>query len=155
MKKVEFESMDYDPSKPPPYLPLLAKQSGKTVTTVEEAYKETIAYLEPTGCLHMIPSLLIREYVMANYHAAQAHYELSQSGHVCKNHKDEVVISKYAEFMQKQQKQAMEIWDRIWAIVSRNSERDITGDPKYDMMSMLLGGRARKQRKKKEDGVHG
>ena len=152
LKKVEFDDKSYDPSTPPVYLPLLGKQSGSTVTTPMEIYREAIAYLEPTGCLHMIPAMLIREYVMANYHMVQAHYELSQSNHVGINHKGEVVVTSYADFMQRQQKQVLAIWDKIWDIVSRNSERAITGDPKHDMMAMLLGGRVRKPRKNGAEG---
>jgi len=146
LKKVEFAETSYDSAVPPAYLPLLEKKKGDTVTTPMEIYRETIAYLEPSGCLHLIPAALIRDHVMANYHMVQAHYELSQSSNVGKNQKDEVVITSFAEIMLKMQKNVLATWEPIWDIVSRNSER-ILDDPEIEMFAMLVGGRVRKTRK--------
>ena len=146
LKKVEFDDTSYDPSKPPAYLPMLEKKKGGTLVTPMDIYRETIEYLEPSGCLHLVPKALLREYVMANYHMVQAHYELSQSSHVGVNQKKEVVVTSFAEFMQKQQKQVLACWEPIWEIVSRNSER-VLDDPEHEFIAILFGGRMRKPRK--------
>jgi len=145
LKKVEFVNNTYDPSTPPAYLKALEKKSGNTVVTPTEIYQRVIAYLEPSDCLHLIPEELICEYVMANYYSVQAKYELSQSNHVGINNKGEVVVTSFAVFMQKQQKQVLDIWDKIWEIVSRNSER-IMDNPEHDMLALILSGRVRKKR---------
>ena len=143
LKKVEFENTSYDPATPPVYLPLLEKKHGDTVTTPMEIYRETIAYLEPSGCLHLIPKALLRDYVMANYHMTQAHYELSQSSNVGKNDKGEVVITSFADIMLKYQKNVLATWDKIWEIVSRNSEH-IMDSPEHELMAVIFGGRVRR-----------
>ena len=116
------------------------------MTTPMDIYRETIAYLEPSGCLHLIPAALIREYVMANYHMVQAHYELSQSSNVGVNKKDEVVITSFAEMIFKMQKCIYAAWEPIWVIVSQNSER-VLDDPEHELMAVIFGGRIRKERK--------
>ena len=81
LKKVEYENTTYDPSTPPAYLKDLEKQQGSiNPISPTDIYREVIEYLEPTGCLHLIPKMLIREHVMANYNAVQAHYELAGTG---------------------------------------------------------------------------
>jgi hypothetical protein len=142
LKKVEFAKTTYDPTKPPRYLEMLAKKHGDFLVSPLEIYEEAMEYLEPSGCLHLIPKTLIREYVMANFYAVQAHYELSTSSNVGIDNKGAVVITGFAKFMQDQQKQVLFIWDKIWDIVSRNSER-VLDNPEHELLSLILGGRVR------------
>ena len=144
LKKVEFENTSYNPAVPPAYLQDLEKKKGNSVTSPLEIYRETIAYLEPSECLHLIPAALIREYVMANYNMIQAHYELSHSSNVGVNNKGEVVITSFAEIMMKMQKQVLATWEPIWNIVSRSSER-VLDNPEHELLSLILGGRVRKK----------
>ena len=144
LKKVEFENTSYDPTKPPRYLAMLEKKHGDSIVSPLEIYQEAMDYLEPTGCLHLIPKQLVREFVMANYYAVQSHFELSTSANVGIDNKGAVVVTSYAKFMQDQQKQVMYVWDKIWDIVSRNSER-VLEDPEHEMLSLILGGRIRRK----------
>lgn len=144
LKKVAFENTSYNPAAPPSYLADLEKKLGNTVTTPQEIYRETIAYLEPTECLHLIPAALIRDYVMANYHMVQAHYELSQTHLVGKNNKGEIVMTSFSESMLKMQKNVLSTWQPIWEIISRNSER-VIANPEHELLTTILNSRIRKK----------
>jgi len=105
LKKIEYDNASYNPSTPPAYLAELEKKKGNiNPISPMDIYREVIEYLEPTECLHLIPKTLIREHVMANYNAVQAHFELSNTGNVGKNSKGDMVISGFAEIMLKMQK---------------------------------------------------
>ncbi len=146
LKKVEFDNTSYNPANPPAYLADLEKKYINTHTLVSplEIYQETIAYLEPSECLHLIPAALIREYVMANYHMVQAHYELSNSTLVGKDIKGNVVVTSFTEAMLKLEKNLQATWQPIWEIVSKNSER-IIDNPEHDLFTMVLSGRIRRK----------
>jgi len=146
LKKVEFPDDSYDPSNPPEYLDMMERCRGETITTPNEIYSETIAYLTPSGCLHLIPAPMIMDYVMAKYYLLQAQYELSSSVIVGKNEKEEVVISSFTEAMLKLQKNVLATWAPIWDIVSRNSER-VVANPENYLMAVMFMGRTRKPAK--------
>ena len=143
LKKVEFANTAYDPSTPPEYLRELEKQQGSiNPITPMDIYREVIEYLEPTGCLHQIPKMLIREHVMANYNAVQAHYELAGTGNVGKNSKGDMVVSGFADIMLKMQKRVEDTWRPIWDILARSSER-VIDNPEFDLFSQIFGSRVR------------
>jgi len=144
LKKVVFENNGYSPATPPRYLAELEKKKGSTVVSPLEIYEECMEYLEPTGCLHLIPKQIIREWVMANYHVVEAHYQLSASNFVGLNAKGNAEITGYAKFMQMQQKKVEDLWKLIWDIVSRNSEQ-LIDNPEHDLLALILGGRTRKK----------
>jgi len=148
LKKVEFADDSYDPSIPPEYLPMMERGRGATITTPNELYGEAIRYLEPSGCLYLIPSAMIMDYVIAKYYLLQAQYELANSVIVGKNpNNDNIEVSQFTEAMLKLQKNVLATWAPIWDIVSRNSERTVA-NPENDLMAVMFGGRTRKTQKK-------
>jgi hypothetical protein len=120
LKNPTCENAMCNPSEPPSYLHTLSKKKGDCVTTPDDFYREAVSYLEQFGCLHLIPAALIREYSMANYHAVQAHYELSQTDYVGITKQGEVTITSFAESALKWQYNVMMTWKPIWNIVSQN-----------------------------------
>ena len=147
MKKIEFTDDSYDPSVPPECIEMMERTRGNPVTTPQKIYKDTIAYLEPSGCLNLIPADMIMDYVIAKYYLRQAQYEMASSVIVGKNDKDEVVITEFTEAMIKLQKHLLSTWAPIWDIVSRNSERTVV-NPESDLMAVMFGGRTRKTQAK-------
>jgi hypothetical protein len=111
-----------------------------------EIHKETISFLESTGCLHLIFPGLIEEYVLSKYYLQTATYELSKTATVAYNDKHELVITSFAEAMLKMQKNVIATWSQIWDIVSKNSEKLIS-HPEKDLISMMFAGRSRRKSK--------
>jgi hypothetical protein len=111
-----------------------------------EIHKETVKFLESTGCLHLIFPGLIEEYVLAKYYLQTATYELAKTATVGYNDKHELVITSFAEAMLKMQKNVIATWSQIWDIVSRNSER-LIANPEQEMLAIIMAGRSRKKPK--------
>jgi len=120
LKNPTCENAMCNPSEPPSYLHTLSKKKGDCATTPEDFYREAVSYLEQFGCLYLIPASLIREYSMANYHAVQAHFELSQTAHVGMTNNGEVTITSFAENTLKWQKNVVGTWMPIWDIVVKH-----------------------------------
>ena len=153
LTKVEFaDAREFDKT-PPAFL----RHKNKKVVGVPlpvEIYAETVDYLEPSGCLPLIPKALISDYVMAKYYLYCAQdFLATPKAHIVvkadvKRGADgdtysQYRISDFTESVIKLQKHAAACWQPIWDIVSRNSERLIE-NPEDDYMAYLLGGRGRK-----------
>ena len=128
LKNPTCENVMYNPSEPPSYLHTLSKKKGDSAISLDDFYRETVSYLEQFGCLHLIPASLIREYSMANYHAVQAHFELSQTDHVGITKQGDVTITCFAECVMKWQNIVLATWQPIWDILSRTKTYQISQD---------------------------
>ena len=158
IKKMEFTgSGGVNPHQPPEYLQHMVKhdQQSRPVPTPVELYMDTVAYLEPSNCLTLIPIGMIADYAMAKYHLINAQYELGRTATVTKIEKglrkdgkpnESYELTDFAEAMLKMQKNVLATWEPIWDIVSRNSERLVT-NPEQDLMAILIGGRQRRKQK--------
>ena len=127
--------------KPPEYLYAMEKKMMEEprdfIPSPVELYTETVDFLEPTGCLHLIHRSLIADYVLAKYHLIQAQYELSLMANVgvaIKKFDDddgeskaELDLSKnpkltdFVTALEKLQKLTLSTWEPIWDIVKNNS----------------------------------
>lgn len=146
LKKVQFEGESKQDLSVPNVLNLLSRKSPVPPPT--EIYRETIDLLEPSGCLPLIPRILIQNYVMACYYLSCAQYDLSKTATVVQKNKNEFEITSFAEVYMKLQKNVITAWQPIWDIVQRNSEV-IIDDPMKDMVAYIVAG---KQRKKSRTG---
>ena len=153
LKKVEFGDGGNGRPKMPEYLLYMEKPALKHIITLEEIFEKTLNYLEPSGCLNLIPVENICEYVLAKYYLIDAQYALSKTAIVALNDKKEAVITGFTEAMLKLQKNVVLTWSNIWDVVSKNSEKLIT-NPEEDLMAVIMGGRIRKK-VAKGDSVHG
>ena len=128
LKKVEFSGKGVLP-KAPEYLTYMVKNTARKSTVViptpTEIFNETLAYLEPSDCLHLIPTALIADYALAKYYLIDAQVDLSGTATVIYDKKEELVVSSFTEAMLKLQKNVLSTWQPIWDIVSRNSEHII------------------------------
>ncbi len=150
LKKLEFTGANgIDARQPPDYLRYLEKREQAQrpgIPTPTELYSDAVKYLEPSGCLDLIPPSLIADYAMAKYHLLHAQYELSKTATVLRTDKgkkgEAYELTDFAEAMLMMQKNVLATWQPIWEIVSRNSERPLSND-EQDMMAMIFCGRRR------------
>ena len=153
LKKLEFDGRTRNQIDTPDDLAGLEKDDykGKVASPVK-IFEEAVKFLEPSRCLHLISPGLLSDYAMAKYYLKCAQYQLKLTAIVGLNKKEEVVITSFTEAMLKLQKNVLATWEPIWAIVSQNSER-LVGNPEQELLTMVMGGRIRKNRRKEH--VHG
>jgi len=144
LTKAEFLRDDYDPSEPPEILDSFIRVHDHPTDRPSEIYRESVKYIEPSGCLHLIPQDLLSQHAIAKYNFLQAQFESRFYPIVGKDEKGNVEISKYLELVLKQEKTMLAIWQVILDIVFRNSERAIDV-PEMDAMQTMFGGRKRRE----------
>jgi len=137
---------------PPDYLKLIEKPPNRVPTglpTPAELFENMAKQLEPSGCLEIIGADLIAEYAAAKYYLLDTQYSLSRGSTVMLNKQHDLEISMFAEAMLKLQKNLVLVWEKIWDIVTKNSETFVK-NPEQDLYLAMLGGRARTVRKVKK-----
>ena len=145
LKKVDFAERHEHCKTPPDYLGFLQQPIPNAPSPIE-IYHETIRYLEPSECLHLIPTALISDYVMAKYYLIVAQFDLSGMVIVGKVGENLYKITDFTEAMLKLQKNVLACWSPIWDIVSRNSMQSID-NPEDDIFLTLFTGKKRKTSK--------
>jgi hypothetical protein len=124
LKKVEFTGTGgVDPHEPPAYLRVMEKREQENrpgIPTPTELYTDTVKYLEPSGCLNLVPAALIADYAMAKYYLLHAQYELGKTATVVKIKKglkkepaETYEITDFAKAMLKMQKNVLATWEPI------------------------------------------
>ena len=151
LKKVQFTTGGGSPVLTPDYLNLMVKKI-EGIPTPAQIFEETVAYLEPSDCLDIIPVALIADYALAKYYLICAQYELSKTATVGYNDKRELVVTSFTEAMLKMQKNALATWTPIWDIVSRNSEK-LLPNPEDELIAAILAGRVRRKKPKEDDSL--
>lgn len=118
-----------------------------------EIYAKTVKYLEPSGCLPLIPEDLIADYAVAKHNLHLANHQLAISAIVGVDEAKNFEITPFTEAVLKMQKHALSTWAPIWEIVSRNSTRKLE-NPEADMMLQIIDARMRKKQRE-EAKQHG
>lgn len=145
LKKIEFaDEAQPLPESAPEYL----KHLGNPISGIprpEEIYMNMVRYLEPSGCLPLIPADLLSDYAVAKHCLFLAQNQLAISAIVALNGQKEWQITDFTKAMIQLQKNALATWAPIWDIVSRNSVHTIS-NPEEEMMKDIMAGRVRKKR---------
>ena len=154
LKRVEFPGANYDSSlkyMAPDFLGLMdADVPG--IPPPKLIFEETVEYLRPSGCLHLIPVLLLGDYVLAKYQLLIAQYQLAKTGILTQDEgSNEIYITPFTEAMLKLQKNALSTWQPIWDIVSRNSTTHLE-DPEVALFGAIMNARKRKNQVEGETG---
>jgi hypothetical protein len=153
LKKVEFAGeSEGPPADAPEYLRHMTNPIAG-IPRPDEIYAKTVRYLEPSGCLPLIPEDLISDYAVAKHCLYLAQNQLAISAIVGVDDNDGFEITAFTEAMLKMQKNALATWQPIWDIVSRNSQRKVE-NPEADMMLQIIAARLRKKRAE-EGKAHG
>ena len=144
LTRVEFFDDSYDPTEPPSYLDDFIRYKPKTDEKPSNIYREIIKFLEPTGCMYLVPRELITDYALARYNLLEAQAEAKDFPQVGRDKKDAPIeISQFQEMVLKHQKNANTLRDAIWDIVRQNSTQEIdAGD--NDLLKTMFTGRIRK-----------
>jgi hypothetical protein len=125
---------------PPEYMPYYGSQkSGKP--DADDIYRETVAWLEKTGCLHLINPSHIFDYAILKAHWYECErYVTSQGlGYMPDQKTKKVLEHPIVETSVKYFKMADIAWSKIWDVVVQNCEHNFGGDnPHADVMAKLL-----------------
>ena len=107
--------------------------------TSQDIWNETVAFLETTGCLHMIKPLLIEQYSLLLAKFFEAERIISKAVLVYDDEKrDNIREHPAVDVSHKYLRMAQMVWDKIWAIVQQNSEKSYNSNSHDDLMSGLL-----------------
>jgi len=147
LRKVDFGDPDVQII-PPSYLALLNK-GIPGIPSPEDIFYQTVDYLQPSGCLHLVPPQLLSDYAVSVHYLVLAQYELTGTAAVAKNEKKQLTVTAFADAMWKMHRNCSMAWMPIWDIVQRNSEKPLS-TPEAELIAKILSGRVRKKTNPKE-----
>ncbi len=126
---------------PPDYLAEAAKGMG-SYPSAAEIFEKVTAWLETTGCLHLIPPEHIAEYSLLKARWLECESKNAQHGLLAKHPTSgQPIASPYMRIGIDYLSAADNAWGRIWTIVTQNSQQDFkSNSPNNDIMERLLGG---------------
>jgi len=112
--------------------------------TSQDIWEETVAFLKPTGCLHLINPQLIERYSLYIARLYEAERVVTMTAIAYDKAPEETTKNKNlalnpgVEAGAKYAQLADAMWDRIWAIVKENSEKSFSKNPHEDFMDGLI-----------------
>ena len=124
------------PTEPPEYTPYYgSKKAGSP--DAEDIYRETVAWLQQTGCGHLVQPSMVFDYAITKAHWYECERYITTNGLGYVPEKKKVVENPIIDTSLKYFKMADMAWGRIWDIVAQNSQRHF-GNPHKDPMAGLL-----------------
>ena len=121
---------------PPEYLERFA--AFDIEPDMNEFYRNTVKWLERTGCLHLINPDFIAEYAILKTRWLECEFLVSNMF----AHGRLSMAQPNADLGLRYLKQADVAWAKIWAIVAQNCEYNFGGEnPNADIMSALLNAK--------------
>jgi len=152
LKKVEFAAEAPGPAADAPEFLRHMTNPIAGIPRPDEIYAGIVKFLEPSGCLPLIPEDLLVDYATAKHMLYLSNHQLAISAIVGVDDAENFEISPFSEAVWKMQKHALSTWAPIWDIVQRNSQHKIE-NPEADMMLQIIGARMRT--KKREEAARG
>lgn len=139
---LEFKPGEPEIPTPPEYLGDAAGGVDKYPGAVE-IFKSVTEWLEQTGCLRLIPPEHITEYSLLKARWLECEARNARHGLLAKHPTSgQPVISPFVRMSIDYLKSADAAWNKIWSIVSQNSERSLQNkNPNMDVMERLLSSR--------------
>ncbi len=114
-----------------------ARVSGEP--TSQDVWNETVAFLEKTGCLHLINSAFIEEYALLKARFYEVERAISKTMLVYDDKKHGgLETNPGIDASLKYLRAADLVWAKIWDIVRQNSEKSYGATPNDDLMRGLL-----------------
>jgi len=140
LKVLEFESPALDMPITPDYLGDLAA-GVDNCPGAKEIFEQTAAWIETTGCLHLINPEFITEYSILK--ARWFGCETKNKAGLLAPHPTtgKAMSSPYVRLGLEYLRAADVCWGKIWSIVSQNAERSFKAAPHDDAMERLLSVR--------------
>lgn len=126
---------------PPEFLADLAKGVGKC-PNAETIFENVTAWLEKTGCVHLVSPEHITEYSLLKARWLECEAVNARVGLLAKHPTSgQPIASPYVRIGIDYLKAADSAWTRIWNVVSQNSQKDLRkNNPHEDAMEKLLRG---------------
>ncbi|OQB12465.1 MAG: hypothetical protein BWY15_02190 [Firmicutes bacterium ADurb.Bin193] len=110
-----------------------------TEPTSQDIWQETVAFLEKTGCLHMINPAFIEEYALLKSRFYEVERAISTTALIYDDEKKGgVAVNPGIDAVVKYYRLADLAWMKIWDVVSQNSEKSYGATPHDDLMKNLL-----------------
>jgi hypothetical protein len=123
---------------PPDYLSYYGSKKAGTPDS-EDIYRETVQWLEQTGCLHLVNAALVLDYAIAKAHWYECERFITSQGLYYSPEGKKLVENPVVETSVKYFKMADIAWSKIWDIVAQNCEHSFGGEnPHSDAMAKLL-----------------
>lgn len=123
---------------PAPQLPPPAP-SDRLGERARALHAEAVAWLQPTGCLHLIPPLLIEEYADNLARAWDCSKRTPRSYLVVDRRTGNRVPSPYIKLAHGYAERAAKAWHWIWAVIRENCQQPLASrGPHEDAMARLL-----------------
>ena len=135
-----------DNNVPVPEYPLrLAYYQGKISAepTSQDVWNETVAFLEKTGCLHLINPAFIEEYALLKARFFEMERSISRAMLLYNKNPEEkkpieLEVNPGIDASLKYLRAADLVWAKIWDIVRQNSIKSYNATPNDDLMAQLL-----------------
>ena len=139
-KVLKFTGAEIPNLDPPAYLRTLnAEGVLNSVPNMEVVYKETADWLSKTGCLHLINPAFITHYALLITRWMECEDIVSRVI-MFKDHNNDYAPNPMSAQALQYKKAADAAWDKIWSIVTQNSEESYGGsDPRSKLMEKLIG----------------
>ena len=154
LKQVQLKgaSVNGKRPKPPAFLEITTQNKANKYGSAIDFFEEIVDWLEPTGCMHLIPPTLIAQYALAKYFLIDVGELVGKMGVINYKSKsrngagtggrgaDELEITPAAKGFSEYLKNVTESWDQIYAIVRDNSTTLIK-NPEMDFVMKTMAAR--------------
>ena len=138
-KVLEFSGRSQIDPEPPEYLLAYYGHRFAGGPGIGDIYKDTVVWLEQTGCIHLINPAFIMDYAIVKSHWYEAERFITASTLAYKPGDDKLMVANpVIDVSVKYFKMAESAWARIWEIVQQNSERSWSSNPNDDLMEGLI-----------------
>ncbi|GHV27293.1 hypothetical protein FACS18948_4420 [Clostridia bacterium] len=122
----------------PSFLSLASKETADNFPTAADLFNDLTAWLQGTGCLHLISPTLIEDFCLNRRAYFECEYMNKRLGRIAGGRRSPYVdmAALYAGLMRT-------AWDRMWSIISQNSEKSYNSHSSFgiDIMEQLLSRR--------------
>ena len=154
LKQVQVKGAEINGKRPKPPLFLEITTQGKNnkYGSAVDFFEEIVDWLEPTGCIHLIPATLIAQFALAKYFLLDVGELVGKMGVINYKSKsrgrsggtgggaDELEITAAAKGFSEYLKNVTESWNQIYAIVRDNSTALIK-NPEMDFVMKTIAAR--------------
>ncbi|GHU68124.1 hypothetical protein FACS1894184_09370 [Clostridia bacterium] len=120
---------------PPSFLTLASKETAETYPSASQIFNDLAGWLETTGCLTLVSPMLIEDFAVYRRAMFECEYMNKRLGRIAGGK-----ISPYVNMVMNYSNLMRSAWDRIWMIVSQNSDKPYSGSANSgeDVMELLL-----------------
>jgi len=155
MKQVQLKGAEVNGKrpKPPLFLEISTQNNANKYGSAVDFFEEIVDWLEPTGCMHLIPPTLIAQFALAKYFLLDVGDLVGRMGVINYKAKNKgksggsggetetvLEITAAAKGFSEYLKNVTEAWNQIYAIVRDNSTF-IIKNPEMDFVMKTMAAR--------------